>query len=32
MVHILSYVLLDGEEAPSHTPKIIHVDSANRIR
>ena len=31
-IHILSYVLVDSEEASFHEPKCIHVDSANRMR
>lgn len=31
MVHILSYALVEAEEASFHEPKIIHVDEGNRI-
>jgi aspartate 1-decarboxylase len=30
-VHILSYILMEAEEASFHEPKIIHVDHENRI-
>jgi len=32
IVHILSYVLVDAEEASFHEPTIICVDRANRIQ
>lgn len=32
IVHIVSYALVDSEEASFHEPKIIHVDSANRLK
>ena len=31
MVHILSYALVEAEEASFHEPKIVHVDKRNRI-
>ena len=31
-VHILSYILMDDEEASFHEPRIIRVDDTNRIR
>ena len=31
-VHILSYALIDTEDASFHEPKIIHVDNSNRIK
>lgn len=32
VVHILSYILMDDEEASFHEPKIIHVDTSNRVK
>ena len=32
MVHILSYALIDDEDASFHEPKIIHVDSSNHMK
>jgi aspartate 1-decarboxylase len=30
-IHILSYILVNAEEASFHEPKIIYVDGTNRI-
>ncbi|MDA0567796.1 aspartate 1-decarboxylase [Streptomonospora sp. S1-112] len=31
LVIIMSYVELEESERPHHTPRVVHVDSANRI-
>lgn len=31
VIHILSYVLVDAEEASFHEPRIVYVDRTNRL-